>query len=328
MTGSLTAICDRELAGDAPDWVQLFPAGQMTARDGRRFNLADPQAVMRAFAADAVDLPVDYEHQADGQPEGRSGPVPAAGWIKELKADTAGLWGRVEWTDEARRLIASKAYRYLSPSFYHTKAGNIITRLKGAGLVHRPALHLQALARQENDMDNENGLLGRLLAFLNLPEDTTEEELFARLEELGKAVSETAGAAQRLQTDLRGLRNEALSRADPSKYVPIAAVLDLLGARHADTAARDEERARGKVKDALARGYITPGLRDWAMDLCSRDEAAFDSFMASCAPAWGHLTRPAIPAGPPPGGRSDALQSEAAAAVCAQLGLKPGSLAE
>ena len=35
-------------------------------------------------------------------------------------------------------------------------------------LVHRPALHLQ----QENDMNDPNGLLHRLLTFLNLPEDT------------------------------------------------------------------------------------------------------------------------------------------------------------
>lgn len=115
MPATLTATCDRDLGGAAPDWVQLFPVGQMIGRDGRRFNLADPQMIVSAFQDDAVDLPVDYEHQSDTQPEQRSGPVPAAGWIKELKADKTGLWGRVEWTAQARELITGKAYRYPLP---------------------------------------------------------------------------------------------------------------------------------------------------------------------------------------------------------------------
>lgn len=115
LPATLTATCDRDLDGDAPDWVQLFPTGQMVGRDGRRFNLADPAAVLRAFQADAVDLPIDYEHQSDRQPDQKSGPVPAAGWIKELKADASGLWGRVEWTAQARELITGKAYRYPLP---------------------------------------------------------------------------------------------------------------------------------------------------------------------------------------------------------------------
>jgi hypothetical protein len=150
-----TATCDRKLEGHAPDWVHLFPAGRMTGRvcrallcnsretgdcrqsprGGREFDLADPQAVIAAFEAGAADLPVDHEHQSDRQPDARSGPVPAAGWIKELMSDASGLWGRVEWTTQARDLISERAWRYISPSFFFTKAGNAIIRLKGAGQV-------------------------------------------------------------------------------------------------------------------------------------------------------------------------------------------------
>ena len=92
------ATCDRAFApgGGAPEWVHLLPDGHMKGRDGREFELADPGALVLAFQSGGIDLPIDYEHQND-KPEARlSGPVPAAGWIKELRAAEGGLWGRVE----------------------------------------------------------------------------------------------------------------------------------------------------------------------------------------------------------------------------------------
>ncbi len=74
----------------------------MNARDGRRFKLNDPAAVIRAFREGAVDLPIDYEHQIDKEEARLKGPVPAAGWIKELVLEDTGLWARVEWTERAR----------------------------------------------------------------------------------------------------------------------------------------------------------------------------------------------------------------------------------
>ncbi|MBK0328139.1 hypothetical protein I5535_12655 [Rhodobacteraceae bacterium F11138] len=177
MRGILTATYDRDLGGAAPDWVQLFPVGQMVGRDRRRFNLADPQKIVSAFQADTVDLPVDYEHQSDTHPEQRSGPVPAAGWIKDLKADETGHWGRVEWT-------------------------------------------------------------------------------------------------------------------------------------------------------AQARGFITKAMKAWATSLCTQDEVSFHRFMTTSAPAYAHIMAQAVPNGPPPSSSAEIAQSDAAAAVCSQLGLKPGVLGD
>lgn len=312
MQGEKTATCDRDLGGDAPDWVQLFPTGQMIGRDGRRFNLADAGVVLRAFQADGVDLPIDYEHQSDLHPDQRTGPVPAAGWIKELKADASGLWGRVEWTAQARELIASKAYRYLSPSFYYTKASNIITRLKGAGLVHKPNLHLHALARQETDMTDDETLLARLIAALGLLDDTTEDALVEMIETL-RGTAEKASAAQ---------------RPDPARFVPIEAVQELMTSRYADRAERARERVQIKVRDALARGFITPAMKDWASALCAQDEASFDSFLSKSAPTYAHLLSQAVPGGPPPSARDETVRSDTAASVCAQLGLKADALGD
>jgi len=64
MSDCASAICDRALphqtpASGAPEWVHLFPNGKMVGRDGRDFNLADPQAVVQAFEVGGIDLPID-----------------------------------------------------------------------------------------------------------------------------------------------------------------------------------------------------------------------------------------------------------------------------
>ncbi|WP_164881742.1 phage protease [Paenirhodobacter populi] len=53
----------------------------MVGRDGRRFDLAEPDAVIEDFRKRGVDLTIDYEHQNDVPDAKRNGPVPAAGWI-------------------------------------------------------------------------------------------------------------------------------------------------------------------------------------------------------------------------------------------------------
>lgn len=221
MRGLSLGICDRALApgGTVPEWVHLLPEGPMTGRDGRRFDLADPAALILAFQSGGVDLPVDYEHQND-MPEARlNGPVPAAGWIKELKLDAGGLWGRVEWTATARELVSNREYRYISPSFlYHPKTKAIV-RLKGAGLVHNPNLHLTALANQEAPMPPEEtpdlSVIQRLAALLNLAPDATGEDMIAALE----ALLQGKGGPPRIQ------RNSC--RSQPSRPCSPSATLAL-----------------------------------------------------------------------------------------------------
>ncbi|WP_375263779.1 phage protease [Palleronia sp.] len=119
----------------APEWVHLLPPGVIEARDGRTFDATDSATIVAAFSAGGIDLPVDYEHQNDA-PKGRvSGRVPPAGWITELKQRSNGLWGRVEWTERARILIAARKHRFLSPTIITEKGSGRIVRLKSAALV-------------------------------------------------------------------------------------------------------------------------------------------------------------------------------------------------
>lgn len=313
MKGLLSATCDRALApgGAAPEWVHLLPEGHIKGRDGRDFELADPGALVLAFQSGGIDLPIDYEHQND-KPEAKlSGPVPAAGWIKELKAAAGGLWGRVEWTATAAEMIGRKEYRYLSPSIlFHPKTRQIM-HLKGAGLVHNPNLYLTALASQENPMLPQNkpqppataNLATELAKLLQLPADTPAEDLVAKVAELLKAA------------------------ADPAKFVPIEAVQAMLSDRRSERAALSALRAPEKVSAAVRQGYLTNGMRDWALSLCASDEHAFDSFLEKVGPTFAYLSKTSHAAQPYTSQPQHHAGSEMEAAVCAQLGLKPGSLA-
>lgn len=307
MTRLATLTFDQAL-GEAPDWVHLLPLGRTVARDGRVFVLDNPEAVVAAFEMGGVDLPVDYEHQHDKRAKGQTGPIPAAGWIKELALRADGLWGRVEWTARARALIAAREYRYLSPSMMVSTEDQSVVRLKGAGLVHAPALHLTALAEQESDMPDLEApedelpegapLYTRIAKLLGLPEDADEAEIVAALRAL--------------------LRDGA--KPDPRRFVPAEAMQAALQERHAYR----QERAVRKVEQAFQAGYLTTPMKAWALDLCATDEAAFDRFLETAVPAFAHLTREVLPGLPPASGAGHA--SPEAAAVARQLGLAEDAL--
>lgn len=320
MSNLALATCDVPLPpGSAPEWVQLLPGkGAVKGRDGREWELVDPGAVVLAFQSNGADLPIDYEHQNDNPLAKLNGPVPAAGWIKEMRADDGGVWGRVEWTATAAEMIGRKEYRYLSPVLvYHPQTRQIV-KLNGAGLVHTPNLYLTALASQEPAMIPDktqqkpgDGDAMDLAAFtrvvaemLGCPPDTPPDQLFAKLK-------------AKLGAD-----------PDPSKFVPVAAVQAMLAERNLSLATASEERASQKVAQALRLGQISPALKDWATALCRSDEASFDSFVARTGAPFAKLLQPTHANRFPTAAGQDRAGSELADAICSQLGLKPGTLTE
>jgi phage I-like protein len=327
MTRLSVATCDRALApGAAPEWVHLFPDGKMTGRDGRTFDLTDPKKVIMAFQSRGVDLPIDYEHQND-RPEARlRGPVPAAGWIKELKHDAGGLWGRAEWTATAREMIANRQYRYLSPSFLFHAATGAIVRLKGAGLVHNPNLHLTALASQDTEMDTDDAFRQQLAGAMGLGPDATPEEMLALVTKMMGMMAKATGKPEMAQATMAELMT-AISTPDPAKYVPIEAVRGMLTERNASRATQSQERAETKVATAMRDGYLSPGMKGWATALCASDEASFDAFVAGSIPPFVHLSKSHDYMNVPPKTKGAGIGgSDVADAICAQLGLAPGAL--
>lgn len=286
-------------AGTAPDLVHLLPLGDVVARDGRRWRLADPQRVIKASQR-ATDLPIDYEHQND-DPMRRTGngAVPAAGWITDLFVREDGLWGPVEWTTRAREHIAAREYRYLSPVFNYDKASGDILKIKGAGLVHTPALQLTALARRQETPVSD---LSRIATALDLGEDADADAILTAL-----------------------ARRQA---PDPAKFVPIGAVRDLMTDRNQKLALLSDAEAAAKVDRAVEDGRITPAMRDWSTALCRQDPRSFDAFLSATPPVFAYLsTRQDAQFQGKPGGRVGP-RGDGATAICAQLGLTPEQLAD
>ncbi len=293
----LTIQCDQALPY-APEWVHLVPAGQITARDGRSFVNSVPEAVIEAFEANGIDLPIDYEHANDNPQAKLAGPIPAAGWIKELAARKDGIWGRVEWTDRARAMISAREYRFLSPVLMIDKHTKQIFRLKGAGLVHNPALHITALASEQDPMPNPD-FMARLAQMLKLEDGATEDDILAAL---GKHLS---------------------AKPDPREYAPTEAFRE----QFEELAAFREEKARGKVDQAIAQGVMTPAAREWAVDLCMADEASFDTFVAKTGRPYAHLFKENKHlAGKPPSSETRIDTSPEVQLLCQQLGLTPDRL--
>lgn len=264
-----------EASGGAPEWVQLIPAGpRVVGRDGRSwlYDEAAAQAVLQAFAARGIDMPLDWEHATEHRaPQGLE--APAAGWGVELEQRDGSLWGRVNWTPRAAQQIADREYRFLSPVFDYEEATGRIVRLVSAALVNKPNLPLKALNREEETVS----LSEKIAAALGVATDATDEVAMAAIDKL-----KTAQVANRETPSLE-------------KFVP-RADYDQLMTRATNAEQQLEARAKAEhdaavdtaIKAALAAGKIAPASEDYYRATCAEAEGLtrFQKFVES-APVIG-----------------------------------------
>lgn len=352
-----TALTAVDAEGDI--WLQLVPAGTFTGRNGQGPWTTGDKASMEQIAANTRQLAgstepvIDYDHQAIfSAVPGVGGKAPAAGWIKELKVQDDGIYGRVEWTAAAATAIKAKEYRYLSPVFFHEKTTGRVLAIRMAGLTNTPNLDLVAVAASALFTSNENGAsMDKILAALGLAKGTNEDGVVAAINAhltsstaLAKAagLTETAKPAEILTAvnaitaDLAkfakicGLKADAKAdeivtavqsafagaKPDPTKWVPIEQVAALQGdvkKLKEDTLADKAEEA---VNSAISQGKLAPALKEWGLDHYKTDPAKFATFVGS-APV---LTAPQLKT-PKKAGEPIADLTEAQIAVCSQLGI-------
>ncbi|SOC82854.1 Mu-like prophage I protein [Ensifer adhaerens] len=243
---------------DNRQWVQLIPAGTLPTIDGRGpyrvENMA--QVIDTSNAISNVDkLPIDYNHALDlVAPKG--GEAPAAGWIERMEARSDGIWGLVEWTPRAANAIRAKEYRFLSPVIAH-QADKTVSAILRASLTNVPNLTMKALnaAQKANPMDYEE-FLAALRTALNLPADADEAQII----EAVKA-------------------NKSLNSADPARFVPIETFQQTLGELNKLRSGVSLQAAERIVETAMQEGCLLPFMRDWAVNLCQANSAAFDDFL-------------------------------------------------
>ncbi|MCC7083181.1 MAG: hypothetical protein IT530_21140 [Burkholderiales bacterium] len=153
-----------QVTADAP--VQLLPAGEFRARDGRpglgkswRIDAAIAARLIAVANARQTRYVIDYEHQTILAAENGK-PAPAAGWFKQLEwREGKGLYAvNVRWLPEARKMIEAGQYRYISPVFTYAPSGEVQT-LVAAALTNMPALDdlevvsLQMIARAMKEFE-------------------------------------------------------------------------------------------------------------------------------------------------------------------------------
>lgn len=97
-----------------PAEIHIVPIGEWKER-GFRITKEDCQDIIRNFDSFGIKLVIDYEHQSLNS-SANGLPAPASGWIGRLELREKGVYAvEIEWSDEAKELIESKRYRYISP---------------------------------------------------------------------------------------------------------------------------------------------------------------------------------------------------------------------
>ncbi|VVE14881.1 Mu-like prophage FluMu I protein [Pandoraea anapnoica] len=343
--------------------VQLVPAGDFRANDGRPFECAawcltdeNAQKIVSALAACAKPMVIDWEHQSlYAAQSAQPAPAPAAGWFKTLEwRPGQGLYATdVKWTARAAASIDAEEYRYISPIFAYDKSGNV-TKLLNAALTNNPALddldevQLAAASRLAGDKTPPqsppipadksqelpmSALMAALRLVTRLPEAATEAEAVVSLTKLAETVGATKENPVDLTEHLAGQQTQiaALTNAtpDPAKFVPIQVMHDMQAKIAALTSGQQQSEVDGLVTAALASNNLLPSQEAWARELGKANIELLKQHLANSTPmaALGKMqTNSKPPAG---GGAADpnALSAEAIAA-CTQLGLSQEDFAK
>lgn len=310
---TLAALCTElhPAEGQAPEWVELLPAGEkVQGVDGRAWLNDQPQAVADAFNR---PIPLDWEHATELKaPKGE--PAPAAGWIEEVQIRDGATWGRVAWTPKGQQAVAEREYRYLSPAFLHEKASGRILKLINAGLTNRPNLNLTALNRAETPP--EEAMDEKLLAALGLPKDATAEQAHNAVTKM-KADHETALNTAQSQAKTPSL-DEYVPRPDYDKA--------LNQAKEAATklAQRDKAEQEAEIETAInaaiQEGKITPATKDFYLASCRADGGLekFQEFVKAAPVVGGDSGLD----GKQPGSGENGLTKDQLA-ICSAMSIEP-----
>ncbi|EKN3348184.1 phage protease [Yersinia ruckeri] len=341
--------------------IQLFPAGEFRAVDGRPkdcdhwlMNAEIAQRLIDAANARSTPYVIDYEHQTlrlveNGQP------APASGWFKEFEwRDKKGLFAvNVQWTDAAAAMILAGEYRFISPVFSYNKSGHVVQILHAA-LTNTPALDdmdavmlaaasvLAINSTSEGNAGMEE-LLEQLRWMLNLPLSATQEEVIAELMKLINRLSNNEGTAaasvnllqmlDQHDTQIAALTAQ-LDTPDPVKWVSVdvmhQAVSEAVTQAQANMAALASQQCDGLITAALSDGRLLPAQKAWAESLAKANPDSLKSFLDK-APKIAALTqtqtRGKPPAGSPPAS-SEVDDGEVDTAICSLLGTDPKQIAE
>jgi phage I-like protein len=316
------------MSADENAGVQIFPAGNFTARDGRPTEIACwvidkdiAQRLLSLLRDRQTDMVFDYEHQTIFS-EQNGQPAPAAGWAKcdafEWRND--GLYAtKIEWTDKAKEFIKSGEYRYISPVFsYDRKTGEVLA-LHHVALTNFPAIDgmdaLTAIAAARFNPKNDKELdvnKQQLIALLQLKAEATDKDIensIAALKSGHKDLTEEVAALKTKGTDL-------------SQFVPINVVNELKIEIAALKANNTKNEVKQLVQNGLDTGRLLPAQEKWARDMGMQNIAHLKTFLAE-TPALAALKGQQTPTLAAPAPQTIADLSPTEVALCKAMGVNP-----
>lgn len=326
-----------DLAGQPAAEIQLLPAGEFAARDGRpgpglvwRLDAVIAERVIQRFAARKNPAVIDYEHQTM-HASYKDGVAPAAGWFSGLRFDAAGLWATgVTWTTRATDMIGASEYRYISAVFSYLPDSGEILEIYNAGLTNDPALdgmaevfQYSAAARfnfPQNQPTETTVHITQLIALLGLDADADEATVLAAL----TARLDIAAKADGLKTEIAALR---AANPDPARFAPVAVVEALRVELAALTLAQREREITELVEAALSDGRLSPAQTEWACELGQNNIAALRGYITTAQPIAA--LRGSQTGGKPPATATDAHRLTAEQlAICKNCNIAPDEYAK
>ena len=259
--------------GDAPEWIHLLPApadGLVKTGDTRGpYHLTRSlQSIIDASFERAPQIEIDINH-ATYLAAKNGGRSDAVGWIVEMQAREDGIWGRVDWTPEGRRLVAERAYRAISPVLMADRSKNVAS-IANASLVNRPNLRGLAALHMEGAMALRDILAGKL----GLKEDATDEDIVAAID--GKGGGETAALQARMEEVGLALGLPAAASAEAGVAAAKSAKADggdeLIAAMQAEMAGMfaELEVLKGEGAKSRAEAFVDGAIRDGHAGISAR----------------------------------------------------------
>ena len=120
-------------------YIELFRSGPQISSSGQKmvFEEGDLDQVVSSYNPDSHEAPLIIGHDQDDG-------TPALGWVREVWRKGKSLWGKVELTPKAERLIRDGVFKKVSSSFYLPDADTNPSpgqlALRHLGLVSIPAV--------------------------------------------------------------------------------------------------------------------------------------------------------------------------------------------
>jgi len=284
-----------------PKGIFAHPLGVQVIDDGAIGR------IMASLEERVGDIVVDYRHESMRQ----CGHAHAAGWvrIRSAKVTPDGVEAVIDWNREARGLIESKKYLYLSPVF--ERVNGHITALVNLGLTNNPNIH--AMPQLVNELSTMEKLMNEIV-------QSVKKLLGLGEQADGAAVIDAVAALVDEHNNpptLVSLLGDVVTELGIAPGEGDGAVVERIKALAAESARHRQGRVESVVNDAIASGAIVPAQREWAVNLGRSNPESLRLFLANSgppAPLGGIITpdRPAEPA-----------LSECESKVCRLLGLSP-----